>query len=324
MGRTKSPEFLRKQLREAINNGEMVVAPGVFDAISTMLAEQAGFPAAYISGFATEGAFLGRPDMGFLTKDLMLTNAVQIAKAVDIPVICDMEQGYGSSVQLEDHIREFEAAGLAGVHLDDIIPPCKCPHIPDIPPVKIISLEEMAGKIRRAVEARRDQNFLIIGRCDVFCTVQEGDPTEAGIPKDIFGEYVRRTKAYAEAGADLMFVRGSTKEDIAELRRLINKPLLCNLNPWRQITLSELQEAGASLVTTSMPFLFVALKAMKEALDRFRQTGSMRSLGDMMLPEGDYWKLMRIEQYREIFARFNIDGCHCDPEQSEGEAISSG
>ncbi|MFC1817116.1 isocitrate lyase/phosphoenolpyruvate mutase family protein, partial [Thermodesulfobacteriota bacterium] len=186
-----------------------------------------------------------------------------------------------------------------------MIPPIKCPHIPDIPPVKVISIEEMVGKIRRATQARRDPNFLIIARCDVFNTVV-GDPKEAGIPEEMYGKYVERSKAYAEAGADLMFIRGRTQEDIRILSQVIKKPFLVNLNPWRHITISELKEVGVAIVTTSMPFLFVAIKAMKEAFAKFKETGNIRSLDDMMLPESEYWKLMRIDQYRDIFEKFNI------------------
>jgi 2-methylisocitrate lyase-like PEP mutase family enzyme len=306
MGRNIAPEALRRELHDAIESGTMITAPGVHDAISAMLVEDAGFPAVYISGFATEGARLGKPDMGFLTKDVMLQQARSVASSVDLPVICDMEGGYGSAVQLQDNIREFEAAGLAGVHLDDEVPPCKCGFIPNIPAIDLISVEEMQGRIRRAVESRRDPNFLIIARSDVYGTVRSDDPARFSLPQDKADEYNFRLRAYADAGADMVFGRAKTKNEIAGMVQSLGKPLLTITNPWLDITLAEFDEAGASIVVTSMPLLFAAMKGMQESLASFKETGRVASFSDRMFPDSDYWRLMETDQYAEVFERYHI------------------
>jgi 2-methylisocitrate lyase-like PEP mutase family enzyme len=306
MGRNIDPTVLRRELRDSIDSGRMITAPGVHDAISAMLVEDAGFPAVYISGFATEGARLGRPDMGFLTKDLMLQHARSVVNSVDLPVICDMEGGYGTAIQLQDNIREFEAAGLAGVHLDDEIPPCKCSYIPNIPAVELISVEEMQGRISRAVEARRDPNFLIIARSDVYATVRSDDPSSFRLSGDMVTEYNFRLQAYADAGADMVFGRGQDKGEVARMVQSFDKPLLTITNPWLDISLSEFEEAGASIVITSMPLLFAAMKAMQESLADFKETGRVSTFADRMFSDSDYWKLMETDQYAGLFEKYSV------------------
>ncbi|MEK7139253.1 MAG: isocitrate lyase/PEP mutase family protein, partial [Patescibacteria group bacterium] len=185
-------------LRAKMNSGRTAVAVGAYDAFSALLVEKTGFDAVYIGSYATEAAFLGKPDLALMSKNDRLTIARNVVKAVGIPVIVDAEEGYGNALSVMDAVRDFEDAGVAGIHLDDEDIPSKCPFIPGIPPNQLISTDEMCGKIEAAVRIRQDPDFLIIARSDVIGTV----PRERYYRENLLEEVVRRSNAYAEAGAD--------------------------------------------------------------------------------------------------------------------------
>ena len=142
-------------LRRMMASGRTAVAIGAHDAFSALLVERAGFDAIYVGSYVTEAAFLGKPDLALMTKTERLSIVRNIVKSVDIPVIADVEEGYGNAVSVMDTIRDFEAAGVAGVHLDDEDIPSKCPFVPGIPHNTLVSVDEMCGKIEAAVKARR-------------------------------------------------------------------------------------------------------------------------------------------------------------------------
>ena len=128
-------------LREKMKSGKTVVAIGAYDAFSAILVEKAGFDAVYVGSYATEAAFLGKPDLALMSKSERLWIARNVVKAVGIPVIVDAEEGYGNAVSVMDAVLDFEAAGVAGIHLDDEEMPCKCPFLPGVPPNRLISTD---------------------------------------------------------------------------------------------------------------------------------------------------------------------------------------
>src|ERR1700756_2047450 len=150
-------------LRELFEAGEMVLAPGCYDALGARLIEQAGFPAVYMTGFGTAASYLGRPDVGLLTMSQMVDNARRIAQAVDVPVIADADTGYGNPLNVIRTVQEYELAGVSAIHIEDQIMPKKCGHMEN---KQVIGAAEMTEKIRAAVEARRTSDFLIIARTD--------------------------------------------------------------------------------------------------------------------------------------------------------------
>ncbi len=297
---------LRQQLRDSIGSGSTIVAPGCHDALSALLVEAAGFPAVYVSGFATEGATLGRPDIGFMDKTDYLRAGRNVAAAVDIPVICDIEQGFGNAVHLADTIQQFEATGVAGVHLDDEIPPGKCPFIPDAPPARLISTREMQLRIERACESRTDPNFLVIARCDMAATTSPKSSEELALTDDLFEDYLQRLTAYAKAGADVVFIMPQTVEQLAEIVDRVPAKTLSVLNPWLHLTVADMERAGVSVVITSMPLLFSAAKAMADALEVLKSTGSVDALRPNMIDPADYWALMKIPAISAMYARYAI------------------
>src|SRR6266480_7687261 len=151
------------RLRALLDSGQTIVAPGAFDPLSARLVEEAGFPAVYMTGFGTSAALIGRPDVGLLTMTEMAASAGRIADCVDIPVIADADTGYGNPLNVIRTVGAFEAAGVAGIHIEDQVAPKKCGHMED---KQLISTDEMVQKLRAAVDARRDPDFVIIARTD--------------------------------------------------------------------------------------------------------------------------------------------------------------
>ena len=153
------------RLRELLAAPEPLVAPGAYDALSARLIEQAGFGAVYMTGFGTTASLIGRPDVGLLSATEMIDNAGRIAAAVDVPVIADADTGYGNAINVVRTVQAFEQAGAAGIYLEDQVAPKRCGHLSG---KAVIPASEMAEKIRAAVAARRDPDFVIIARTDAI------------------------------------------------------------------------------------------------------------------------------------------------------------
>jgi 2-methylisocitrate lyase-like PEP mutase family enzyme len=203
-------------LRQRLQAGPMLVAPFVLNALHAKIAEAVGFEAVYMTGAGT-AAERGFPDVGLLTLTEMVSNARYIANAVRLPVICDADTGYGNPLNVQRTVREYEAAGVAGIHLEDQVFPKKCGFFAG---KQVIPLEEHVQKIRAALDARTDADFVIIARCDAYAVTGWEDT-------------VQRCRAYRDAGADLVFVDGiKTLEDLhryatdlADLPRMYNGDL---------------------------------------------------------------------------------------------------
>jgi carboxyvinyl-carboxyphosphonate phosphorylmutase len=258
------PTTPRARLRELLARPAPVVAPGSYDALSARLVEQAGFDVVYMSGFASTASLLGRPDVGLLSAAEMIDNARRIVAAVDVPVIADADTGYGNAINVVRTVRDLEQAGVAGLHLEDQVMPKKCGHLAG---KAVIGVEEMAGKIRAAAAARRDPDLVLIARTDAAAV--EG-----------LDAAVARARAYADAGADLLFVEAPTGEDdvarvAAELRGVA--PLVFN---WAEggrtpaVPLARLAELGFSLVLFPIGTLLAAAAGMRALLATLRTDGT--------------------------------------------------
>jgi 2-methylisocitrate lyase-like PEP mutase family enzyme len=201
------------RLRALLSRDGMVVAPGAYDCITAKLIEQAGFDAVYMTGAGT-AATLGYPDFGLVTMSEMVANAGRIAAAVEAPVIADADTGYGNELNVFRTVREFERSGVAGIHIEDQEFPKKCGHLEG---KQVISREDYLAKIRAAVGARGDRDFMIIARTDSRAV--------AGL-----AEAVARANAALVAGADMAFVEApQTLEEVAAVPREVNGPCLLNV-----------------------------------------------------------------------------------------------
>ena len=204
------------RLRQMLDSGPMVVAPFILNALHAKIAESVGFAAVYMTGAGT-AAERGFLDVGLLTMTEMVANAKYIAGAVEIPVICDADTGYGNMINVQRTVREYEAGGVAGIHIEDQVFPKKCGFFEG---KQVIPMEEHVQKIRAALDARRDPDFVIIARCDAYAVTGWEDT-------------VTKCRAYRDAGADMVFVDGiKTSEDLAnyatdlkELPRMYNSDL---------------------------------------------------------------------------------------------------
>ena len=205
------------KLRQMLASGKMVTAPFVLNALHAKIAESVGFDAVYMTGAGT-AAEKGFPDVGLLTMTEMVGNAKYIANAVDIPVVCDADTGYGNPLNVQRTVREYEAAGVAGIHIEDQLFPKKCGFFEG---KQVVPQEEAVQKLRAALDARTDPDFVIIARCDAYAVTGWEDT-------------VQRCRAYVDAGADMVFVDGiktvddlnNYANDLEDLPRLYNGDLL--------------------------------------------------------------------------------------------------
>ena len=242
------------RLRELLAADGLIVAPFILNALHARIAESVGFNAVYMTGAGTS-AEKGFPDVGMLTMTEMVTNAKYIANAVDIPVICDADTGYGNALTTQRTVREYEAAGVAGIHIEDQVFPKKCGFFEG---KQVVPMEEHVQKIRAALDARRDPDFVIIARCDAYAVTGWEDT-------------VRRCKAYREAGADMVFVDGIKSVADLELyaRDLPDMPRLYNgdLANTRDV------EAMGYKVMICGSTIWLIYKQLMAAFEELKETG---------------------------------------------------
>jgi len=242
------------RLRQMLRRGSMVVAPFVLNAYHAMIAESVGFEAVYMTGFGT-AAERGYPDVGLVTHTEMTQNARYIASAVGVPLICHADTGYGNPINVTRTIREYEAAGVSGCHIEDQVFPKKCGFFEG---KLVVPIEEHVQKLRAAQAARQDPDFVIIARTDALAV-------------NGWDDVIRRCRAYADAGADLVFVDGiKTADDLktyarelAELPRLYNGGLLPT---------ADVAQMGFQVMITGGT-IGVIFKALKAAYEELRDTG---------------------------------------------------
>ena len=245
-----------QRLRQMLNSPGMVVAPFVFDAFQARIAQAAGFEAVYMTGFGTAAA-RGFPDVGLLTMAEMVENVRYIANAVNIPLVCDADTGYGNPVNVYRTVREYEAAGAAALHIEDQVWPKRCGFLAG---KQVIPMEEMVPKVQAACDARRDTNFVIIARTDALAV-------------NGWEDVIKRARAYRAAGADLIFVDGiRTLDDMKRYaQELRDLPLLYN---GQLLPVQEIQKFGFKLTIYTATLMAFYLR-MRDAMQELKATGSI-------------------------------------------------
>lgn len=287
---------IRRCLRKRLTSGPMIVAPGIYDAYGARFVEQAGFEAVYLTGNGVSASLLGRPDVGLIDLTLISGHARRVAACVGIPLICDADTGYGNAVNVRRTVEEFEAAGVAAIHLEDQVAPKRCGHLPGSRPV--VTLEEHVGKIEAALAARRDPDFIVIARTDAA----------SGHGLD---EAIRRGKACRKAGADVVFVelKGSPNV-IEELKRVtaeIDAPCLVNVEEAGKVgelAAAELERLGFRIAIYPGLARYAAGYAIREALAVLKRDGSTAQARERMLSFADYndaLKLPEIEAWERKY-----------------------
>jgi 2-methylisocitrate lyase-like PEP mutase family enzyme len=240
-------------LRALLRGEAMVIAPGAYDGLTAKLVAQAGFPAVYMTGAGTSVSH-GYPDFGLLTMTEMVENAARIVRSVDVPVIADADTGYGNELNVFRTVQEYERRGVAGIHIEDQVSPKKCGHLDD---KEIVSRDDYVAKIRAAVAAKRDGDFLIIARTDARAV--------AGLD-----EAVTRANAALAAGADMAFVEApQTMDELAAVPKLVAGPCLLNVvrgGKTPEIDLKRAQQMGYRLAIVPGLLLKAVIGACDEVL----------------------------------------------------------
>jgi len=281
------------RLTELFDAGEMVLAPGCYDALGARLIEEAGFAAAYMTGFGTSAGRLGRPDVGLLTLPEMVDNARRLVQAVDLPVIADADTGYGNPLNVIRTVHEYAAAGVAAIHIEDQVMPKKCGHMQG---KQLVGADEMAAKVSAAVAARGESDLLIIARTDARA-VEGLEPA------------LERARHYRDAGADMLFVEAPQSTD--EIERVAaafpDVPLLFNYAEGGRtpaVTHGFLRDLGFSLVIFPLSTLLAATAAMRAVLAAIREQGTPREVLPGLPGLNEFLDFIGIAEIRELEDRF--------------------
>jgi len=278
-------------LRELLDAPEPVLAPGAYDALSARLVARAGFPAVYMTGFGASASLLGRPDVGLLSFDEMAGHARRLAQAVSVPLIADADDGYGNPLNVMRTVREYAAAGVAALHIEDQVAPKRCGHMEG---KEVIAAAEMAEKVRAAVEARGEGELLIIARTDARAV--EG-----------LDAALERARRYRDAGADVLFVEApeSEAEVAAVAQAFPETPLLFNAVEGGRtplLGLARLRELGFRLVLCPLTALLAATAAVQEALAALRRSGMPDD--DGALSFSGFTDLIGLPEIQRLEARY--------------------
>jgi len=264
---TTQPVRTTTRLRQLLAQPGCIVAPGVADAFAARLVALEGFDVLYMTGFGTSLTRLGMPDVGLLTATEMIDNASRIVDASNLPLVADADTGYGNPINTRRTIRDYEKAGVAGVHLEDQTWPKRCGHLAG---KRVIPIAEMVAKIKAACDARRDDDFVIISRTDAIAV--EG--MEAAL---------ERGERYREAGADVVFIEAPIGRPQVEqiAARFKGVPLLYNMassGKTPDLPADELGRLGFKLAIYPNWLLLAAIPAMQNLLRELKRTGSIAEL----------------------------------------------
>lgn len=259
---------------------DVLQAPGAFNALAARAVERAGFDAVYVSGAGLSNAVFGLPDVGLVTLTEAVEHARRIASAVTVPVIVDGDTGFGDALNAARTVSEMEAAGVSAIHFEDQVLPKKCGHLEG---KELIGAKDMAEKIRVAVAARRDPDFMIIARTDA-----------RGVTS--FEDAVDRAKRYLDAGADAIFPEAlGSAEELARFAEQVKAPLLANMTEFGKtplLPLAELRKLGYRMVIYPQTALRVAFKAIESMLADLKRAGDQNAWLDRMQTRKELYDLL--------------------------------
>ena len=272
------------QFKELLQAPGIIAAPGAYDCLTAAIIQQAGFPAVYMTGAGTSVARLGKPDLALASMTEMVSNAADIAQAVDVPVIADADTGYGGVLNVARTVRQYERAGVAAIHIEDQQSPKRCGHLDN---KQVVSSTEMVQKIRAAVDARTDDDFTIIVRTDALAVTGWDDT-------------MRRCGEYVDAGADMLFIEAiRSAEDAQRITSNFNVPLMYNFVETGKSPLlpaPELEQLGFKLVIFPVSALLMVCKAVSELMAQLKSTGSTESMLDRMYSLEDCFNLVGLKE----------------------------
>jgi methylisocitrate lyase len=289
LGATTTAAQRRVRFRELLNGSEIVQFPGAINPLTAQLIEQSGFEGVYISGGAFSAA-QGLPDIGLTTLTEVVDHGRQIARVTNLPTFIDADTGWGEAMNVARTVQEFEDAGLSGIHLEDQVNPKRCGHLDG---KEVVTTAEMVKRISAAAKGRRDENFVLCARTDA----RAGEGLDAAID---------RAKAYADAGADMIFPEAM--RDLGEFEtfaKALDVPILANMTEFGKselFTTSQLADAGVRVVIYPVTTLRLAMGAIKDGLRAIRTEGTQASVVDRMQTRADLYETIDYEAYNAFDA----------------------
>ena len=281
------------KFRQLLKEPEIIMAPGAYDCLTARLIEAAGFPVVYMTGAGTSVAALGYPDLALATLTEMVANAAAIVEAVDLPVVADADTGYGGMLNIQRTIRQYERAGVAAIHLEDQEFPKRCGHLDN---KRVISSEEMTGKIKAAADARTDDDFVIIVRTDALAVTGWDDTMD-------------RCEEYVEAGADMLFVEAlRNPEEAGKVAARFEIPLMYNFVETGKsplIPAAELERLGFKMVIYPVSAMLTVCNVVGEVMRQLKDRGTTEHLMDNMVSVVDAFELVGLSPMLERDASYS-------------------
>lgn len=283
-----------KMLRDLLNSGKLIMAPGAYDVWSAKLIEAAGFDAVYMTGYGVSASVIGKPDIGLMTFTEVAVMARNMAMALHVPLIADCDTGFGNTLNVIRCVEEFEAAGVAAIQLEDQLMPKRCGHMEG---KVLIPQEDMVAKIRAAAAARKDPDFVIIARTDARAV--------SG-----FDDAVSRSKAYVEAGADVIFFEApQSAEEVKAVSDILNVPLLSNMVEKGKTPLfsaEELTNMGYRIVIYPVTALYAATKHVMETLSILKETGKISATTPYTCDFPTFNHMIGLDELRALEKSFSM------------------
>lgn len=281
-----------RHLRQALAGERAVMAPGVVDAMYARLVAEAGFEAMYMTGAGTSATRLGYPDVGLLTMTEMVDNATRIADASDVPLIADADNGFGGPLNVRRAIQLYERGGVAAVHLEDQVLPKRCGHLSG---KQLVSAEDMVAKVKAAVDARIDPDFIVIARTDALALHGRNAAFD-------------RAEMYREAGADVIFIESPLPDDLPHVApRFPGVPLLYNMatsgkTPF--LTRTEIEALGFKLIIYPNWLLLSACEAARNTLEVLKRDETIASIAPQVMSFKQFFDTARMAEIQELEARY--------------------
>jgi len=282
-----------KRFRELVAKEPPLQLPGAVNAYCALLAEKAGFKALYLSGAGVANASFGLPDLGITTLGDVLEDARRITAATKLPLLVDVDTGFGSAFNIARTVREMERAGVAAIHIEDQEQAKRCGHRPN---KATVDVDEMCDRLKAAVDARRDDDFVIMARTDAFA--REGRSSA-----------VARAQAYVDAGADMIFAEALyTLDDYAAFTRAIGVPVLANLTEFGltpQFTVADLDTAGIKIVLYPLSAFRAMSRAALRVYEAIRRDGTQRAVLDAMQTRDELYAVLDYHAYERKLDELN-------------------
>ena len=282
------------RLRQLMARPGAIMAPGVADAMNARIVAKHDFEAIYMTGAGTTAVRLGMPDVGLLTMTEMADNAGRIAEASGLPLIADGDNGYGGVLNVRRTVQAYERAGVAAIHIEDQVMPKRCGHLAG---KTLVPQGEMESKIKAAVDARVDPDFVVIARTDAIAV--EG-----------FDAALERAVRYREAGADMLFVEAPGMEQLPLMQPRLAAPLLYNMASSGKTPFlgrDEIERLGFKLIIYPNWIMLAAIRAANHVLTTLKETGSIASLTGEVANFREFFDLMGMPEVQAMEARYGVD-----------------